>query len=44
MLISIVNHSPRIDDARLQKVVRAINRQVQEDFGRYWSREEVKAE
>jgi thermitase len=38
MLISIVNHSAKVHDGRLQQVIRAINRQLQEDFAPYWSR------
>lgn len=38
MLISILNHSNgKVSDAELQKVVRAIRRQVREDFEPYWS-------
>jgi len=36
--ISVVNHTNgRISDARVQKVLRAINRQIKEDFEPYWS-------
>ncbi len=38
MLISIVNHSAAILDAKLQPVVRAINRQLRDDFEPYWGR------
>lgn len=37
MIISIVNRSKKIKDAQLQNVIRAINRQVSEDFSPYWS-------
>jgi phospholipase C len=37
MLISIVNRSAKISDAELQCVIRAINRQIAEDFQPYWS-------
>lgn len=37
MIISIVNRSNSILDADLQRVVRAINRQIAEDFEPYWS-------
>jgi hypothetical protein len=37
MLISIVNRSGKIPDADLHGVLRAINRQVAEDFQPYWS-------
>lgn len=37
MLISIVNRSKTINDADLQCVLRAINRQIAEDFLPYWS-------
>jgi hypothetical protein len=37
MFISIVNHSKKIADENLQFVIRAINRQVREDFEPYWS-------
>ena len=37
MTISIVNHSNgQVTDEDLQKAVRAINRQIQEDFAPYW--------
>src|SRR4029453_1059708 len=38
MLISILNPSAKGHDGRLQQVIRAINRQLQEDFAPYWSR------
>lgn len=38
MLISIVNHSATIVDAKLQPVIRAINRQLRDDFEPYWGR------
>ena len=37
MIISIVNLTTDITDAFLQKVIRAINRQIAEDFEPYWS-------
>ncbi|HET9235420.1 MAG TPA: hypothetical protein VFP10_14900 [Candidatus Eisenbacteria bacterium] len=38
MLISIVNHSNgQIADDELQAVIRALNRQIQEDFAPYWA-------
>jgi hypothetical protein len=38
MVISVVNHtSMSVADEELQAVVRAINRQIQEDFRPYWS-------
>lgn len=36
MLISIVNRSTSVKDEELQHVVRAINRQINEDFAPYW--------
>lgn len=37
MIISVVNHSNgMLDDAELQKSIRAINRQIEEDFAPYW--------
>ena len=36
MFISIVNFTASITDARLQEVIRAINRQVREDFEPHW--------
>lgn len=38
MIISVVNHSnERVSDEELQTVIRAINRQINEDFAPYWS-------
>jgi len=38
MIISIINHSNgKVSDAQLQHVIRAINRQIEEDFEPYWS-------
>jgi phospholipase C len=37
MIISIVNQSGSISDAELQAVIRAINRQISDDFLPYWS-------
>lgn len=37
MIITIVNHTKKIADAELQRVVRAVNRQVRDDFQPYWS-------
>ncbi|WP_160143645.1 hypothetical protein [Chryseolinea soli] len=38
MIISIINHSNgKVSDAELQTVIRAINRQIKEDFEPYWS-------
>src|SRR5262245_30481908 len=37
MIISIVNRSKSIADEELQGVIRAINRQIAEDFEPYWS-------
>src|SRR5262245_38598943 len=38
MIISVINHtSGQIIDAELQSVIRAINRQITEDFSPYWS-------
>jgi len=38
MIISIINHtSGQIKDEELQTVIRAINRQIKEDFEPYWS-------
>jgi hypothetical protein len=37
MLISIVNHThSKIKDSEIQSVIRAINRQIDEDFAPYW--------
>ncbi len=38
MIISIINHSHgKVPDAEVLRIIRAINRQVQEDFAPYWS-------
>ena len=37
MIISIVNRSKTITDEQLQTAIRAINRQLAEDFEPYWS-------
>jgi len=37
MIITVLNHSQKVADAELQHVVRALNRQVREDFEPYWS-------
>lgn len=37
MIISLINHSSVICDAEVQQVIRAINRQIREDFEPYWS-------
>lgn len=38
MIISIINHSnDKVSDAQLQCVIRAIRRQIKEDFEPYWS-------
>ena len=37
MIISVVNRSDLISDADLQAVIRAINRQIGDDFEPYWS-------
>jgi hypothetical protein len=38
MIISIINHSNgKVSDAKVQQVIRAINRQMAEDFEPYWS-------
>ena len=37
MIISIVNRSAHISDEELLNVIRAINRQIKEDFEPYWS-------
>jgi hypothetical protein len=38
MIISIVNHSNgQVTDEELQKVIRAINQQIHDDFAPYWS-------
>lgn len=37
MLISVINLAePQIDDGEVQRVIRAINRQIAEDFESYW--------
>src|SRR3569623_3005862 len=36
MNITVVNRSHRIADAELQTVIRAINRQIAEDFAPHW--------
>jgi hypothetical protein len=38
MIISIINHTNgKLSDEDMQQVLRAINRQVKEDFEPYWS-------
>lgn len=37
MIISLINHSRVITDEQVQEVIRAINRQLKEDFEPYWS-------
>ncbi|NDZ15648.1 hypothetical protein C7T35_17320 [Variovorax sp. WS11] len=37
MIITVLNMSKQIADADLQHVIRAINRQIKEDFEPYWS-------
>jgi hypothetical protein len=38
MIISIINHtSAKIKDEELQSIIRAINRQINEDYTPYWS-------
>jgi len=37
MIISIINRSHRLKDEQVQNAIRAINRQVAEDFEPYWS-------
>ncbi len=37
MLISVVNRSKRYSDAEVLQAIRAINRQIKEDFEPYWS-------
>jgi hypothetical protein len=37
MLISLINRSKEVADARAQEVARAINRQIKDDFEPYWS-------
>lgn len=36
MIISLINHSSVISDEEVQQVIRAINRQIREDFEPYW--------
>jgi hypothetical protein len=36
MIISVINHTP-IPDAKVQEAIRAINRQISDDFAVYWS-------
>jgi hypothetical protein len=36
MLISVVNHTADISDAQVHEAIRAINRQIAEDFAPYW--------
>ncbi len=37
MIISLINHSKVVSDEEVQQVIRAINRQIREDFEPYWS-------
>ncbi len=37
MIISIINRSQSISDEKVQEAIRAINRQIAEDFEPYWS-------
>ena len=38
MIISIINHTNgKVKDEELQEAIRAINRQIAEDFEPYWS-------
>jgi phospholipase C len=37
MIISVINLTKRIKDARVQEVIRAVNRQIADDFEPYWS-------
>jgi hypothetical protein len=37
MIITILNHSKKIKDEELHPVIRAVNRQIREDFEPYWS-------
>ena len=37
MIISLINRSTSVSDTQTQIVVRAINRQLKEDFEPYWS-------
>ena len=37
MIISVINHtSGKVSDEEFQKVIRAVNRQIEEDFAPYW--------
>jgi len=38
MIITVVNQSKRIADDELQHAIRAVNRQIREDFQPYWSK------
>ena len=37
MIISVINRSQTISDEKVQEVIRAINRQIAQDFEPYWS-------
>jgi hypothetical protein len=37
MIISVINHSHSVSDEAVQQVIRAINRQIAQDFEPYWS-------
>jgi len=38
MIISVINHTGgELSDAEVQRAIRAINRQISEDFEPYWS-------
>src|SRR4051812_46107378 len=37
MIISVINHTKAISDEEVQRALRAINRQIREDFEPYWS-------
>lgn len=37
MIISVINHSHSLSDEAIQPVIRAINRQIAQDFEPYWS-------
>ena len=37
MTISVINHTKDLKDEEVQRVIRAINRQIREDFEPYWS-------
>lgn len=37
MIISVINHSHTLSDEAVQEVIRAINRQIAQDFQPYWS-------